>query len=312
MASKIELCPYGRNNSQSHIPQCLCNRSKNIPKTFSISSSESESCYRVQKWMKLVRLPKTPDKIYPKVLSLANNQPEDPQLLLDISRTFPKVDYFGNGLGKNVLSRMLHGFIAYNPNLGYVQGMNYIAATLLWHSTEVDAFWLFVVLFEDFELRDNFIPGFPGLTKHYHIIDFLINHHLPELYTHFLNLSISVQMFCTEWIMTLFTSIIPLEFSFRVLGNFFKFGWVFFYKLCLEFIKRLEKKLLLCFNYAGVLSTLKPDGHSVKDWKMFMKTMVKGRENINFKKIVNEAQSLEINERFLNCMLHNASNVLLV
>ena len=106
--------------------------------------------------------------------------------------------------------------------------------------------------------------------------------------------------------MTLFTSIIPLEFSFRVLGNFFKFGWVFFYKLCLEFIKRLEKKLLLCFNYAGILSTLKPDGHSVKDWKMFMKTMVKGRENINFKKIVNEAQSLEINERFLNCMLHNA------
>jgi len=54
----------------------------------------------------------------------------------------------------------------YDTQLGYCQGMNFIAAAILWHANEVDAFWIFVRMMEDYELRDNYLPKLPGLDKH--------------------------------------------------------------------------------------------------------------------------------------------------
>lgn len=53
-----------------------------------------------------------------------------------------------------------------NFNIDYVQGMNFIVASLLYHSNEVMAFWLFASLIEDCELRDIYMTGLPGLFKH--------------------------------------------------------------------------------------------------------------------------------------------------
>ena len=308
--SNIELSPFNQTLSHDppHLPQCSCNRSRKSLNHLLISPDEPESCYKAKQWCKRARFPQNPNEVYSKLLCLANAQPDNAQLNLDLPRTFPSVEYLASGTGRAALGRILRTFCAYSPNLGYVQGMNYIAATLLWHTTEVDAFWLFVVLIEDFELRDNFISGFPGLTKHYHAIEFLINQHLPELYNHFLNANIAVQMFATEWIMTLFTSVIPLEQSQRVLNKFFKHGWTFMYKLCLEILTRLSGKLLLTRNIAQILNILKPNKNSIKQWNSFVKSMERNREHTSWKQITSGASRLEVHERFLNCMLHNTSN----
>jgi Rab-GTPase-TBC domain len=42
----------------------------------------------------------------------------------------------------------------YDNKIGYVQGMNFIVASLLYHCDEEIAFWIFVSLLEDYELRD--------------------------------------------------------------------------------------------------------------------------------------------------------------
>ena len=60
--------------------------------------------------------------------------------------------------------------------------MNFIAGSLLWHSSEVMAFWLFVGLIEECELRDLYLPGFPGLSKHSQMIDMLIRDNFDDLY----------------------------------------------------------------------------------------------------------------------------------
>lgn len=44
--------------------------------------------------------------------------------------------------------------------------MNFIVGSLIFHANEVMAFWLFVSLIEDCELRDIYMPGLPGLFKH--------------------------------------------------------------------------------------------------------------------------------------------------
>jgi len=42
---------------------------------------------------------------------------------------------------------------------GYVQGMNFIAASILYHAEEYLAFWLLVMIFEIFEMRDIYLPS---------------------------------------------------------------------------------------------------------------------------------------------------------
>ena len=311
--SNIELRSYNSNivKESHHFPQCQCYKKKLTTCCF-IFSNEPESCSKSKKWLKRVKLPHRPTTLYEKLLKLTSSSPEISQIELDISRTFSEKNYFSNSIGKRILSRLLHAYCTYAPAVGYVQGMNYIAATLLWHCNEVDAFWLFVVLNEDFELRNNFIPGFPGLTKHYHALEYLINQLMPNLYIHLLNCNIFIPMFTTEWFMTLFTSHIPLEHSFRVLTGFFKNGWVFLYKVCLSIISRLSEKILEGTNFALILSTLKPNNHSEKESIAFMKSMEKTREKISWKIIIKEASQLEIDEGFLNLWLNNLSSKLLI
>lgn len=68
--------------------------------------------------------------------------------------------------------------------------MNFIVGALLFHANEVMAFWLFVSLIEDCEMRDIYMTGLPGLFKHSHIINSLIISNLNELSSHFVSISI--------------------------------------------------------------------------------------------------------------------------
>ena len=52
--------------------------------------------------------------------------------------------------------------------------MNFVVASLLYHAEEPVAFWLYVSLIEDCEIRDIYLPGLPGLYKHTQIIEILI------------------------------------------------------------------------------------------------------------------------------------------
>lgn len=54
---------------------------------------------------------------------------------------------------------MLNAFAKYDPQVGYVQGMNFLAGSLLYHAEEYLAFWLLVIVVENLEMRDVFLPS---------------------------------------------------------------------------------------------------------------------------------------------------------
>ena len=89
------------------------------------------------------------------------------------------------GIGQLELKRVLMTFSKYDINLGYVQGMNFIIGALLYHCPEDVAFWLFVSLIEDHEMREVYLTNFPGLHKHTRIIDVLLFDNCGTLYQHF-------------------------------------------------------------------------------------------------------------------------------
>ena len=108
------------------------------------------------------------------------------QIKRDLNRSFPQCPLFADGsIGQQQLERVLMTFTKYDPNIGYVQGMNFIVGALLYHSNEEISFWLFVSLVEDYEMREIYLPNFPGLYKHTQIIDMLIFEKIREIYQHF-------------------------------------------------------------------------------------------------------------------------------
>ena len=81
----------------------------------------------------------------------------------DISRTVKNEEYFEPSQdGYNKFIEVLKGFILYDQKWGYVQGMNFIIAALVYHSSSVVAFWLFTALIENYQLRMNYIHGLEG------------------------------------------------------------------------------------------------------------------------------------------------------
>lgn len=52
---------------------------------------------------------------------------------LDVHRTFPSIPFFREE-GQQALRRVLQAFAIFDPEIGYVQGMNFVAGALLYHS----------------------------------------------------------------------------------------------------------------------------------------------------------------------------------
>lgn len=61
------------------------------------------------------------------------------------------------------MTRVLTTYNHFEPSIGYVQGMSFIAAAILYHAGEVAAFWLLVALMDKFNVKEIFKQNLPGL-----------------------------------------------------------------------------------------------------------------------------------------------------
>jgi hypothetical protein len=73
-----------------------------------------------------------------------------------VERTFQTNAYFREKEVQNALIRVLIAYAQYEPAVGYVQGMNFIAGALFYHASEVCTFWLLISMMEKYELIDVF------------------------------------------------------------------------------------------------------------------------------------------------------------
>jgi hypothetical protein len=88
-------------------------------------------------------------------------------IIRDVSRTFPSHIHYcqRHGLGQQQLFEVLKAYALYDTEVGYVQGMAYIAAVFLMYMSEEESFWLLVALLKGVAghepLEGLFTPGLP-------------------------------------------------------------------------------------------------------------------------------------------------------
>ena len=81
-------------------------------------------------------------------------------ILKDLDRTFPKQSHFKTkyGTGQRSLYRVLCSYSKYNKEIGYVQGMGFIAALLLTYMDEESTFFMMESLMKKYELEGLYKP----------------------------------------------------------------------------------------------------------------------------------------------------------
>eukprot|EP00826_Nyctotherus_ovalis_P026185 TRINITY_DN2044_c0_g7_i2.p1 TRINITY_DN2044_c0_g7~~TRINITY_DN2044_c0_g7_i2.p1 ORF type:complete len:346 (+),score=81.32 TRINITY_DN2044_c0_g7_i2:70-1107(+) len=107
------------------------------------------------------------------------------QIRRDLSRTYPECAYYKeNCAGQKAMENVLTAYSKYDTHVGYVQGMNFVVGALLYHCSEEIAFWLFVAMVEDFDIRDVYSPGLPGLYHHTRAIEKFISRNFSSVAAH--------------------------------------------------------------------------------------------------------------------------------
>jgi Rab-GTPase-TBC domain-containing protein len=93
------------------------------------------------------------------------NSPDDVQIDLDVPRTINRHIMFRRRYrgGQRLLFRVLHALSLYFPDVGYVQGMASLAATLLCYFDEERCFVMLVRMWQYRGLEQLYQPGFEGL-----------------------------------------------------------------------------------------------------------------------------------------------------
>ncbi|KAK3926524.1 Rab GTPase-activating protein 1 [Frankliniella fusca] len=167
-------------------------------------------------------------------------------IMRDINRTFPAHDFFkeAGGLGQDSLYRISKAYAVYDKEVGYCQGLSFLAASLLLHMPEEQAFCVLVKLMYDYGLRDMYKDGFENLYLRLYQLNKLMEEHLPQLWQHFSDMSVESHMFASQWFLTLFTARFPLYFVFHILDVFLLQGTETLFQVAIALLKVCKKDLL--------------------------------------------------------------------
>ena len=213
---------------------------------------------------------------------------------LDIERTFPYMGVFKkeSQLGEN-LREILRIFVVSRPDIGYVQGLSYIAATLLLQMDKFQAF----VCFMNIILNPNILPFYlldeEKIRKRLELFNDIFQINLPELYEHFKENEIMPEHYLLEWLMTLYTRNVFIDLAFRIWDIYMIEGILALYKVAIV-IFRIHQNLYLKMEFSDIMNHLKNLENNQYNEDKFIEDMNKVKFD---EKIINKIHQL--NEEYL-------------
>ncbi|XP_046936638.1 TBC1 domain family member 4 isoform X2 [Lynx rufus] len=159
-----------------------------------------------------------PDVSYKELLKQLTAQQH--AILVDLGRTFPTHPYFSAQLGAGQLSlfNLLKAYSLLDKEVGYCQGISFVAGVLLLHMSEEQAFEMLKFLMYDQGFRKQYRPDMMSLQIQMYQLSRLLHDYHRDLYNHLEENEISPSLYAAPWFLTLFASQFPLGFVARVFG----------------------------------------------------------------------------------------------
>ncbi|XP_032171007.1 TBC1 domain family member 4 isoform X2 [Mustela erminea] len=198
-----------------------------------------------------------PDISYKELLKQLTAQQH--AILVDLGRTFPTHPYFSAQLGAGQLSlfNLLKAYSLLDQEVGYCQGISFVAGVLLLHMSEEQAFEMLKFLMYDQGFRKQYRPDMMSLQIQMYQLSRLLHDYHRDLYNHLEENEISPSLYAAPWFLTLFASQFPLGFVARVFDIIFLQGTEVIFKVALSLLSSQETLIMECENFESIVEFLK-------------------------------------------------------
>ncbi|XP_010221694.1 PREDICTED: TBC1 domain family member 4 [Tinamus guttatus] len=198
-----------------------------------------------------------PDVSYKELLKQLTAQQH--AILVDLGRTFPTHPYFSAQLGAGQLSlfNLLKAYSLLDKEVGYCQGISFVAGVLLLHMSEEQAFEMLKFLMYDLGFRKQYRPDMMSLQIQMYQLSRLLHDYHRDLYNHLEENEISPSLYAAPWFLTLFASQFPLGFVARVFDIIFLQGTEVIFKVALSLLSSQETSIMGCESFENIVDFLK-------------------------------------------------------
>uniref|UniRef100_A0A803W3I9 TBC1 domain family member 4 n=1 Tax=Ficedula albicollis TaxID=59894 RepID=A0A803W3I9_FICAL len=198
-----------------------------------------------------------PDISYKELLKQLTAQQH--AILVDLGRTFPTHPYFSTHLGAGQLSlfNLLKAYSLLDKEVGYCQGISFVAGVLLLHMSEEQAFEMLKFLMYDLGFRKQYRPDMMSLQIQMYQLSRLLHDYHRDLYNHLEENEISPSLYAAPWFLTLFASQFSLGFVARVFDIIFLQGTEVIFKVALSLLSSQETSIMGCESFENIVDFLK-------------------------------------------------------
>jgi hypothetical protein len=189
---------------------------------------------------------------------------------LDLPRTFPALSIFQDGGPcHGQLASVLEAYVCYRPDVGYVQGMSYIAAVLLLNMDEYHAFTCFANLLNNPCYMSFYSMNMDELRKYMDALEHGMSIFIPKVYKHLKELGINPEIYLVDWVLTIFSKGLPLDIASHIWDMVFLEGELFVFQTALGVLKYFSDVLeSASFDEIMRLLTHLP-GNAIDDDELF-------------------------------------------
>ncbi|XP_071599849.1 TBC1 domain family member 1 isoform X2 [Heliangelus exortis] len=180
-------------------------------------------------------------------------------ILIDLGRTFPTHPYFSAQLGAGQLSlyNILKAYSLLDQEVGYCQGLSFVAGVLLLHMSEEDAFKMLKFLMFDMGLRKQYRPDMTILQIQMYQLSRLLHDYHRDLYNHLEEHEIGPSLYAAPWFLTMFASQFPLGFVARVFDMLLLQGSEAIFKVALSLLGSHKPLILQHENLETIVDFIK-------------------------------------------------------
>ncbi|KAI9893366.1 MAG: hypothetical protein M1814_006662 [Vezdaea aestivalis] len=211
------------------------------------------------------------------------------QIAMDIHRTLTDNVFFRHGPGVARLNDVLLAYARRNPAVGYCQGMNLIAASLLLALPSAeDAFWILCAVVETLLPPRYYDASLLASRADQLVLRRYVRELLPALDKHLDGLGVALEALTFQWFLSLFTDCLSAEALYRVwdvlLCEPAGSPGSFLFHVALALLKLNERQLLGCDTPAKAYGYI---NHEITNHAISIDGLVQASEAL--KKVVKKA-----------------------
>ncbi|BFF89095.1 growth hormone-regulated TBC protein 1-A [Drosophila madeirensis] len=210
--------------------------------------------YRPDVWMKISGAAAEQRRAPNLYRSLLNSETFDKEISdsisIDLPRTFPDNIHFDTK--KQRLYNILIAYAHHNRDVGYCQGLNYIAGLLLIVTEDEEkSFWLLKHIVE------NIVPQYhshnmSNLLRDLAVFRELVIRRVPAVNRHVDNLGLPYPVIASKWFICIFAEVLPVETVLRIWDCVFAEGYKIVFRAALAMFVTHKTSILACDDIAAL------------------------------------------------------------